>query len=264
MITSQENVRIKEARKLHSRKHRMRAKRLLLEGVRLIADARRSGFQPELTFYDGESLLGEAAQSLLYDLAQNGVECIACSHAVFATLVDTMTPQGVAAVAPLPQVALPTKATFALVLDRVHEPGNAGALLRTAEAAGVDVVIFGPETVDPYNDKVVRSAMGAHFRLPLCICADWSAVSRTLPASARLYLADAHADIAYDAVDWRQPSALIVGGEAEGASLAARRAAQPIAIPMCGGAESLNAAAAGAVILFEAARQRRLTTAVQT
>ena len=257
MIASQDNARIKGARKLRSRKHREQAGHLLLEGVRLIADAWRAGFAPDLVFYDGESALSAAAQELLDKLGGAGVECVACSRAVFTTLVDTMTPQGLAAIAPLPQAALPTTLTFVLVLDRVREPGNAGALLRTAEAAGVELAIFGPETIDPFNDKVVRAAMGAHFRLPIRMCDDWAAVRSQLPAPMHLFLADAHADTIYDAVDWRQPSALIVGGEAEGASPAARGAAQAIAIPMAGGVESLNAAAAGAAILFEAARQRR-------
>lgn len=257
MITSPDNARIKEARKLRNRKHRERAGRLLLEGVRLIADAWRNGVEPNTVFYDAESALSAAAQELLERLLHEGVECVACNRAVFTTLVDTLTPQGIVAVTPLPQTAPPPALTFVLVLDRVREPGNAGALLRTAEAAGVELAIFGPETIDPFNDKVVRAAMGAHFRLPIRTGSEWASVADQLPASMNLFLADAHADVAYDAVDWRLPSALIVGGEAEGASPAARSSAQPIAIPMAGGAESLNVAAAGAIILFEAARQRR-------
>jgi len=104
---------------------------------------------------------------------------------------------------------------------------------------------------------VVRAAMGAHFRLPLRICADWTAINRLLPPGLQVYLAQANAERAYDAVDWRKATAIVVGGEASGASDAAHGLAQAIAIPMHGQVESLNAAMAGVVILFEAARQRR-------
>jgi len=143
----------------------------------------------------------------------------------------------------------------------VRDPGNAGTLLRSAEAAGVELVLCGPETVDPFNDKVVRAGMGAHFRLPLRICLDWPSVQSWLTSEQKLYVAQAGATIPYDQVAWLHPVALVVGGEASGASLAARSAAQPIAIPMQGNVESLNAAIAGAIILFEAARQRRQTAA---
>jgi TrmH family RNA methyltransferase len=150
----------------------------------------------------------------------------------------------------------PERPTLILLLDQVREPGNAGALLRSAEAAGADLVIFAPNTVDPFNDKAVRAGMGSHFRLPLQICRTWEQVLGLL-GDIPLYLAEARADLAYDEMDWRRPAGLVVGGEADGASEEARRAATPIAIPMLGDAESLNAAVAGAVILFEAARQRR-------
>jgi TrmH family RNA methyltransferase len=100
--------------------------------------------------------------------------------------------------------------------------------------------------------------MGAHFRLPIVTSADWAGVWQTLPSGQPLYLAEQHAALAYDQVDWRQPAVLVVGGEAAGASAAVRARATPIAIPMLGRVESLNAAVAGAVILFEAARQRRV------
>jgi TrmH family RNA methyltransferase len=119
------------------------------------------------------------------------------------------------------------------------------------------LVIFAPDTVDPFNDKVLRAGMGAHFRLPLRTCQRWNDVRPLLHADQQIYLAEATASRAYDQVDWRAPVALIVGGEAAGASQEAQALAQPIAIPMLGRAESLNAAVAGAIILFEAARQRR-------
>jgi TrmH family RNA methyltransferase len=259
MITSTNNQRIKEARKLSQKRHRDASGLLLLEGVRLISDAWQSGVRPVLVFYAPEQMpANEAAGSQLLDLlAQAQIECLACSPAVFASLVATVTPQGIAALTPLPRLPLPADPTLTLVLDQVRDPGNAGTLLRSAEAAGVSQVLFAPNTVDPYNDKVVRAGMGAHFRLPLRASPSWAEIERRLGATPQRYLADAHAQLAYDQVDWRKPSALIIGGETAGASPEAQQLAQPIAIPMHSAVESLNAAVAGAVILFEAARQRR-------
>jgi len=258
VITSTSNPRVKEARKLQERRHRQVSGRLLLEGVRLVGDALQSGVGVEQVFYVPESLQTNAVgQQLLDQLQRTDVECLACTPAVFATLAETVTPQGLAVVVPLPQLTPPTQPTFTLILDGVRDPGNAGALLRSAEAAGVELVLFGPETVDPYNDKVVRAGMGAHFRLPLRTCPDWAAVQQWLAPTQQIYVAEGRASLAYDQVDWRPPVALVVGGEAEGAGAAARAVATPIQIPMQGQVESLNAAVAGAIILFEVARQRR-------
>ena len=258
MITSSSNSRVKEARKLQNRRQRQVTGRLLLEGVRLVGDALQSGILPELVFFAPDVLSANSQGARLLAQLQNvGIECLACTEAVFATLAETVTPQGLAAIMPIPQLSAPTQPTFTLILDQVRDPGNAGTLLRSAEAAGVELVLCGPETVDPFNDKVVRAGMGAHFRLPLRTCPDWPSVQSWLIPEQKLYVAQADAAILYDQVDWRQPAALIVGGEAMGASVAARAAAQPIAIPMQGKVESLNAALAGAIILFEAARQRR-------
>lgn len=258
MITSLDNPRVKEARKLQRRRQRHKSNALLLEGVRLVRDAFQSGAQIREVYVAPELVAeNDEAQPLLAKLAVAGVEVLACSATVLASLTETVTPQGLVAVVTRPDLSLPTLIDFVLILDQVRDPGNAGTLLRAAEAAGVALAIFGPETVDPYNDKVLRAGMGAHFRLPLRLCSDWSAIQSLLPTGMAVYLAQANAPLAYDAVDWRGPVALVVGGEADGASAAAYAVAQPLAIPMHSQVESLNAAMAGTVILFEAARQRR-------
>src|SRR4051794_11174463 len=168
MITSATNPRLKEARKLQNRRQRQQVGRLLLEGVRLINDAVQSGMLPELVFFVPETIQSnQPALRLLDQLQTAGIECLGCAAALFATLSETVTPQGIAAVLPLPNLPSPPQPNFTLLLDQVRDPGNAGTLLRSAEAAGVDLVLFGAGTVDPFNDKVVRAGMGAHFRLPL-------------------------------------------------------------------------------------------------
>lgn len=258
MLTSVDNPRIKAARKLLHRRQRAANGQVLVEGVRLLQDALSSNVAIGLVFYAPELITdNQAATRLLQDLQQRQVECQPCSRAVLASLTETVTPQGLAAVVQLPQLALPAHPTFTLILDQVRDPGNAGTLLRSAEAAGVELVILAPGSVDLFNDKVLRAGMGAHFRLPVRQCATWAEVTQLLPPQQKLYLADVAAPLAYDTVEWCTSVALVIGGEATGASLAARAVAQPIYIPMLGQSESLNAAIAGAIILFEAARQRR-------
>jgi TrmH family RNA methyltransferase len=153
-----------------------------------------------------------------------------------------------------------------LICDRISDPGNLGALLRSAAAAGAAAVWLAPGTADAFNPKVVRAGMGAHFRLPLELL-EWDTISARL-AGWQILLADTEEaihdspdakrqTIRYDLADWTQPSAVIVSNEAEGPSPAARACATAsVFIPMPGGSESLNAAIAGSVILFEAVRQR--------
>jgi len=260
MITSTTNHRIKDARKLLTRKGRHNAGQLLLEGVRLLGDAWRSGMRPTLVFFSPDDLTSSEGRRLLAEMEAAGCECIPCTSTVFASLSETTTPQGIAGVLPLPQLVWPERPTLLLILDGVGDPGNAGTLIRSAEAAGCDGVIFAPAAVDPFNDKVVRAGMGAHFRLPIRSCAAWSAVDALLSPGMRCYLADAHAAFDYTAIDWRAPCALVVSNEAHGASAAARSLSSAVTIPMHGRGESLNAAIAGSVIIFEAARQRRHST----
>lgn len=259
LITSKDNPRIKEARKLAERAGRAARGRFLVEGVRLLADGWQSGARPAAVYVAEDAPPRNAAlAALLEELRAAGVPAFACTPGVLAALTGTVTPQGIVAEMALPVLSLPPELSLVLVLDRLRDPGNAGTLLRAAEAAGAGLAIFGPETVDPFNDKVVRAGMGAHFRLPLRDCRTWADVEALLPPGCTLYAADAAAEVAYDAVDWRQPAALVVGGEAEGIGAEARSRSRLIAIPMQGRAESLNAAMAGTVVLFEAARQRRI------
>jgi RNA methyltransferase, TrmH family len=150
---------------------------------------------------------------------------------------------------------------FILVLDAIRDPGNLGTILRTAAAAEVQGVILASGCVDPFSPKVLRSAMGAHFRLPLLVL-DWTEIEallklgRTQPG-VKIYLSEAESSLTYTRADFRSPAALIIGGEAEGAGMEAQRLAEErIHIPMAPGIESLNAAVAAAILMFEVVRQR--------
>jgi TrmH family RNA methyltransferase len=181
---------------------------------------------------------------------------VSVTEEVMLHMADTETPQGVLAVATFPQIE-PKESGLAMVLDGVRDPGNLGTILRTAEAAGVGQVVTLRGTVDLFSPKVVRGAMGAHFRLPIRADCMWEEME-TLLEGKRVLLADASGGTPYDQVDWTAPTTLIVGGEAHGAGRKARALGdERVTILIEGDAESLNVAVATGILLFEAARQRR-------
>lgn len=256
MITSTSNSKVKLARALHQRRYRYEEQRFLVEGVRLLEEVVKAGIPPTFVFYTDDVLADPRGQALLDNLRQLTDEVHQVTDVVLQAVANTVTPQGIVAVVPFPENPAPPNPALILVIDGLQDPGNLGTLLRAAEAAGVGHVILAPDTVDPYNPKVVRAGMGAHFRLPLTLAKDWDEIAR-LMADRPIWLADAAAGRAYYDVDWTRPSALIIGSEAHGAGREGRHLATgSIAIPMAGDAESLNAAVAASVILFEALRQR--------
>lgn len=264
MITSQKNDRVRMVLALQGRRRvRQRERRFVIEGLRLCEEAARAGTIPHLVFYTAGAESDPRALAVLDRWRQAGAPCEAVSDEVMAACSDTETPQGLLAVVPLPDLPLPPQPTLTLVLDRLRDPGNLGTALRAALAAGVELVLLAPGTVDATNPKVVRAAMGAHFYLPIAAL-HWERIAATLEG-CHVYLASTRGGVNYAAVDWRQPAALIVGGEAAGADAeAAALAEAEITIPMARTVESLNAAIAAAVILFEAARQRRTASPMET
>ncbi|CAG0934831.1 23S rRNA (guanosine-2'-O-)-methyltransferase RlmB [Thermoflexales bacterium] len=253
MITSLTNDKVKFVRSLAERKHRIKAQRFAIEGARLIDDALAAKLTPDWIFC--AERLPPRSQETLSRLKKRSVEIIAVSAAVLKACSETETPQGLIAVLPSPRLAVPHEPKMILIADSLRDPGNLGTLLRSAAAAEVDLVLLSPETVDAFNPKVVRGAMGAHFRLPI-LEATWGEIADRVKG-LNVYLAAADGELTYTEANWTQPSALIVGGEASGASRdAAQLAKKRISIPLSREVESLNAAVAASVVLFEAKRQR--------
>jgi len=258
VITSPANPAIGLVRSLGRRDRRAAERAFLVEGVRAVRDALETGAIPRLLLLrEGEGHLPRALP------LPPGVSARFVAPPLFDRLSDVQTPQGVLAVFPFPDLHPDPgdPAPLVLVLDRLRDPGNLGTLLRAAAAAGVAAVYLSPETVDPWNPKAVRAGMGAHFRLPL-LPLDAEAMDDLGKNLPRRVVASAGAARAYEEIDWTGPVALVIGGEAGGVSpgLTAWANAET-AIPLARGVESLNAAVAGAVILFEAARQRRTKSA---
>ncbi len=255
MIASSQNRKIKLARLLAGRpKERREAGAFLAEGVRLVEEARIAGWPFRFVLYSDE--LGERGHDLLQKLISGGVDTEQVDRKLMQSLSDTETPQGILAVLGDHELSIAGPLDFVLIPDSVRDPGNLGTLLRSAEAAGVQAVLLPPESVDPFSPKVVRAGMGAHFRLPI-LAMSWERIPETCKG-LKVYLADMHGASCWT-VDFRSPLALVIGGEAAGATEAARRLADRlVSIPMLGQAESLNAAVAGSVLVFEVLRQRSL------
>ena len=225
----------------------------VIEGVRLIEDSINARAIPALAFYTASMQGDRRARILLEKIGAITREVHEVSNPVMRAIAATETPQGILAVVPMPQIPEPTRPSFILILDSIRDPGNLGAILRSARAAGVDEILLAPGTVDAYNDKTVRAAMGAHFSVSIR-SEPWEKIAQKVRDVPRIYLADAGGEIAYDAADWSKPVALIVGSEAEGAGENARKIAKArVRIPMRGG-ESLNAAMAATLLMFEATR----------
>jgi RNA methyltransferase, TrmH family len=257
MITSADNPKVKQARALLERRGREHQGRCLAEGLRLIEDAMRAGTTPALIFYTLAAQHESRAADLLRRAAEAGVPLYELGPVIFATLSDTVNSQGLVAVLPIPAPRGPEHPSLALVLDRVRDPGNLGTILRSADAAAVDLVLLAHGTTDPWNPKALRAGMGAHFRLPVVDDQPWEAIAGRV-AGYPVWLADSHGEYRYDEIDWCEPVGLIVTGETTGGSREANALCRGrVAIPMPGGAESLNVAAATAVLLFEIVRQRR-------
>jgi len=230
----------------------------VVDGVRLVEDAVNGDWKFRFALFD--ETLSERGRSQVEGLKSLGVEVEEVSASLMKSLSETETPQGILAVLELTQLPITNHPNFILIPDQIRDPGNLGTLLRTAAAAGVQAVLLPPETTDAFAPKVVRAGMGAHFRLPIRSL-NWEEVEQVVKsAGLQVFLADMDGKSCWE-TDLRQPIALVIGGEADGASESAGKLAHQakrISIPMSGNVESLNAGVAGSVLMFEVVRQRRL------
>lgn len=260
-ITSPANPRLRSFAALKRRANRAAEGRCLLEGLRVIEGAAENGAAIEAALYTPDLEASPRGEALVERLRAGGVFVWRVPPALLRSVAETETPQGILAIARIPSPSLTwadSPGAFGVVLDRLQDPGNVGTIARTAAAAGCNGLVLAPGTSDLFSPKALRAASGATFRLA------WAAVEGS-PEGARelrahglaLIAADPAGDEQYTAIDWRKPAVLVVGNEPNGLSTAWQAAADHrVRIPLAPGAESLNAAVAAGVMLFEAVRQR--------
>jgi RNA methyltransferase, TrmH family len=264
VITSTGNPAVKAARKLARRSARERAGAFLVEGPQAV---RESIGHLRTLFADTEALAREA--TLVERATAQGAELVVVTEQVLGALADAVTPQGLVGVATL---ATPTldevleQATFVVVLWEVAEPGNAGAIIRSADAGGADAVVLTAGSVDPRNPKAVRASAGSLFHLPVVTDVDGrAALEACRDRGLRVLAADAAGTTLHTEADLARPSAVVFGNEAHGLPGEVLRACDEVLrVPIADGArpgytgqaESLNLAATVAVVTYEAVRQR--------
>ena len=252
---------VKAARLLHTKKHRAKARCFLIEGLTLLTSALDAGIVPSAVFVAREPSQAETAAAARAQAA--GSRVVVVDPRALESLAETRSPQGVVAqVAFIDQTPeafaarLPASGPLTLlVLDDLDDPGNAGTLVRSAEAFGASAVCFGPQSVEPYNDKLVRATMGSLFRIPIVRYSGWHELQGILRAAHVQVVGSAAGASDIRSVQLSDRIALVLGNERRGiAALAGLE--QSVGIPQRPAGDSLNVAIAGSILLYELARKR--------
>lgn len=233
----------------------------MLEGSKIISEARRSGATVDTVFVDVAAARADELAVAEACAAEIGARVVEVQPGVLTRALDTVTPQPIAATVGRVDVPLSTVAhsKLSVVLVGVSDPGNAGTLVRSAAAAGADLVVVTRGSVDAYNPKVVRASAGAIFQLRLVVDAALEAALAHLGnLGVKRWGTAARGDSDYSDADLSVPSAIVLGNESRGLPERIPGGVDGwIAIPMSGQVESLNVGVAGSILLFEAARQQR-------
>lgn len=261
MIQSESNVQIKELIKLQKNARERRKKKLFVaEGMKLTKEAAFHGKLQKI--YIAQDVYEKRDQELDRFLREQTVEVV--DQKVFRQTAQTVTPQGMLALVEMPEYTVDTllqdtKRSF-LLLDDLRDPGNLGTIMRTAEGAGMSGVILSRESVDLFNPKVVRATMGAIFRVPFYYADDLIEIIERLKAmQIPVYGTMMQGSEVYDMLDYTDGAAIVIGNEANGLSdEVIRHLTKGVRIPMEGSLESLNAAVAAAILMYETARQKRI------
>ena len=259
MISSTKNEQVKTVIELKKKaKARNEAKLFVVEGVRMISELPKERTEK---LYVSESFLKNPDNASFLD-AHPGYETV--TDSVFAAMSDTQTPQGVLALIRqyeygIDDILKAEGAAHLMILENLQDPGNLGTILRAGEGAGITGLIMSRDTVDIYNPKVIRSTMGSVFRVPFFYTDDLFATVEELKAKGiRLFAAHLGGKNNYEAEDYTGNIGFLIGNEGNGLTDELSNMADTwVKIPMAGQVESLNAAIAASILMFETARQRR-------
>jgi TrmH family RNA methyltransferase len=262
-VSSRQNPRFKAALALRDARERRARGRLLVDGAREIGRALAAGVVLVETWLAPDRVRSEAARALLPRLG-SAAPVVETTPELLARLAYGDRDEGIVAVFQAPttdlgRLELPPTPLVAVV-ERVEKPGNLGALLRSADGAGVDAVIVADPVSDVWNPNTVRASLGTVFTLPLAVASASEALAFLKAAEIPVFAAWVDGDADYDRVDLTGPTALVVGAETSGLSDTWQGpGVTAVSIPMLGVADSLNVSASAAVLFYEARRQRRAT-----
>ncbi len=256
-MLSRDNQFVKYALKLKQKKYRDDEGKFIIEGIRLIEEGIKEGLI-EYILYSSKLMDTNGAERI----QKQGIKMYEVSHDILKELCDTQTPQGAAAVVTRPERTLEdVDGDFIVIADGIQDPGNLGSIIRTADAAGANGIVLLKGTVDAYNPKTLRSTMGSVFHIPVICCDNIDELAKSLKEkSFSVYASSLEQSEAIYDCDFKGRTAIIIGNEANGIPKEHMELCTcKIKIPMAGKAESLNAAAAAAIIIYEVVRQRRGT-----
>ena len=257
-ITSKDNKIFRHALSLKTKKYRDRNGEYLIEGPNLLKEALKEEIEVEAVFVRPEMTDEEAG--IIEEGPELDRKTFILSNRLFDELKDTETSQGIVTVVRKRQDSSPKGRPGGnyVVLDRLQDPGNIGTILRTADAAGFDLAVFMKGTADPFSPKVVRSATGSLFRLPMVFVKDAEELAELVHSAGKRLIATAmDAEKAYYDCNLEKDAAIIIGNEGNGISPELMmRADEKIMIPMAGNTESLNAAVAAGILMYERIRRR--------
>src|SRR5258705_1987895 len=262
LITSRDNSLLRQARAVRDGKV---AELIFIEGLRLCEEALHSDLSLEVVIFSEEIAKKERAANVIAELTRKRVRVASVSEKLLESISYTKTPQGIIVIARRPDTSEArlsqqiSDVSLLVIMHEINNPVNVGAILRTAEAAGVTGVIATMNTTDPFSPRALRGAMGSAFRLPIWTGPSYTeAINWCNQRGVVSVCADPDTGVSYTDVDWTESSALILGPESTGLTDEETRSArQTVRVPMHGSVESLNVAVAAGVLLYEAVRQRQ-------
>jgi RNA methyltransferase, TrmH family len=266
VITSLQNPRVKNAVRLRDGRHREKQGRILIDGTRELRRAIDGGVKLIEAFVCEPLCHGDDARHLLAALPQTGSEVRHVNEAVFERLAFGQRTEGVLGVAGMPKPTLAdlrfsSAAPLVAVLEGVEKPGNVGAVLRSADAAGVSAVIVADGRTDLYNPNAIRASLGTIFTMRVCEAASGDALAWLRQRNFTIVAARVDGSVRYTEVDYRGPTAIVLGSEAAGLSpIWTGDDIRAVRLPMLGAADSLNVSVTAAVLFYEALRQRDSTS----
>lgn len=268
-ISGLQNPHVKNAARLRERRHREKQGRILIDGARELRRAIDAGVQLIAVFVCEPLCRSREARQLLAALPSAAAAIYSVTEKVFAKLAFGERAEGVLGVAAMPDATLDRlrlpESPLVAVLEGLEKPGNLGAVLRSGDATGVSALIVADPQTDLYNPNAVRASLGTIFSLPVAAATTAEAVHWLRRHDLRVFAARVDGSVPYTEADFRGPSAIVLGSEAQGLTGAwSGPEVTAIRLPMLGVADSLNVSAAAAVLFYEAIRQRASGTTSQS